>query len=97
MENLEGGLTLEQMAAVVHLSPYDSARQFKTATGLPSHQYVIARRIEQAQHLLRADGELGLAEVALRVGFSDQSHFSLHFKRIVGVTPRQFQISARVA
>ena len=97
MENLEGSPTLEQMAAVVHLSPYHFARQFKAATGLPPHQYVIARRVERAQQLLRADGELGLVEVALRVGFSDQSKFSLHFKRIVGVTPRQFRTSARIA
>jgi len=97
MENLEGSPTLEQMAAVVHLSPYHFARQFKAATGLPPHQYVIAGRIERAQHLLQRDSELGLAEVALRVGFSDQSKFSLHFKRIVGVTPGQFRISARKA
>jgi len=95
MENLEGSPTLEQMAAVVHLSPYHFARQFKASTGLAPHQYLISRRIERAQHLLRADGELGLAEVALRVGFSDQSQFSRHFKRILGVTPRQFHISAR--
>jgi AraC-like DNA-binding protein len=63
----------------------------------PPHQYVIARRIERAQHLLCADGELGLAEVALRVWFSDQSQFFSHFKRIVGVTPRRFSISARKA
>lgn len=73
------------------------ARQFKTTTGLPPHQYVIARRVERAQQLLRGDGDLGLAEVALRVGFSDQSQFSFHFRRIVGVTPRQFRISARIA
>jgi AraC family transcriptional regulator len=97
MENLEGSLTLEQMAAIVHLSPYHFARQFKATTGLPPYQYVIARRVERAQHLLWADSELGLAEVALRVGFPDQSHFSFHFKRIVGVTPRQFRISARKA
>jgi AraC family transcriptional regulator len=95
MENLEGRPTLEQMAAAVHLSPYYFARQFKAATGLPPHQYVITRRIERAQHLLWADRELGLAEVALRVGFSDQSQFSLHFKRVVGVTPRQFRLSSR--
>jgi AraC family transcriptional regulator len=97
MENLEGSPTLEQMAAVVHISPYHFARQFKAATGLPPHQYVVARRVERAQHLLRGDGELGLAEVALRVGFSDQSQFTFHFKRIVGVTPRQFRISTRIA
>jgi AraC family transcriptional regulator len=95
MENLEGSMTLEQMAAVVSLSPYHFARQFKAATGLPPHEYVIARRVERAQHLLRADGELGMVEVARRVGFSDQRHFSFHFKRIAGVTPGQFRICAR--
>jgi AraC family transcriptional regulator len=94
MENLEGSPTLEQMAAVVHLSPYHFARQFKAATGLPPHQYVITRRVERAQHLLRTDGRLGLAEVALRSGFASQGHFCLHFKRIAGVTPRRFRENA---
>jgi AraC family transcriptional regulator len=49
MENLEGSPTLEQMAAVVHLSPYHFARQFKAATRLAPHQYVIARRVERAR------------------------------------------------
>jgi AraC family transcriptional regulator len=97
MENLEGRPTLEQMAGVAHLSPYHFARQFKASTGLAPHQYLISRRIERAQHLLRAHDELGLTEVALRVGFSDQSHFSFHFKRIVGITPGQFRISARIS
>ena len=95
MENLEANPTLEQMAAVAHLSPYHFARQFKAATGLSPYQYVISHRVERAQHLLRKDEELGLAEVALRSGFSDQSRFSLQFKRITGVTPRQFRILAR--
>jgi AraC family transcriptional regulator len=97
MENLGGNPTLEQMAAVAHLSPYHFARQFKAATGLAPHQYLISRRIERAQHLLRTDDDLGLAEVALRVGFSDQSKFSFHFKRLVGLTPRQFRLSARIS
>jgi len=96
MENLEGSPTLEQMAAVVHLSPYHFARQFKAATGLAPHQYVISRRVERAQHLLQTNGRLGLAEVAFRSGFANQSHFSLHFKRTVGVTPRRFRENANV-
>jgi len=94
MENLEGSPTLEQMAAVVHLSPFHFARQFKAAAGLAPHQYVISRRVERAQHLLRTNGRLGLAEVAFRSGFANQSHFCLHFKRIVGVTPRRFRENA---
>ena len=96
MENLEGSPTLEQMAAVVHLSPYHFARQFKAATGLAPHQYVISRRVERAQHLLQTNGGLGLADVAFRSGFAHQSHFCFHFKRIVGITPRQFVGSARI-
>ena len=96
MENLEGNLTLERMASIVHISPYQFARQFKTTTGLPPHQYVITRRVERAQQLLRRKRDLGLGEVALRVGFSDQSQFCFHFKRIAGVTPGQFRTSARI-
>src|SRR5260221_12056794 len=66
MENLGGSPTLEQMAAVVHLSPYHFARQFKAATALPPRHYGIARRVARPQHLLRANGELGLVRVALR-------------------------------
>jgi AraC-like DNA-binding protein len=80
MENLGGSPTLEQMAAVVHLSPFHFARQFKAATGLAPHQYVIARRVERAQHLLRTDGRLGLAEVAFRSGFAKQSHCCVTYK-----------------
>jgi AraC family transcriptional regulator len=95
-EHLDAGLTLGQIAAVSHLSPYHFARQFKAATGLPPHQYVIARRVERAKQLLRED-DLSLAEVAADAGFSDQSQFSHHFKRLVGVTPGQFRKSARIA
>jgi AraC family transcriptional regulator len=96
-EHLDASPTLEQMAAVARLSPYHFARQFKAATGLPPYQYVIARRVERAQQLLRQGRDISLAEVAARAGFSDQSQFSQHFKRLVGVTPGQFRTPARTA
>ena len=96
-EHLDGGPTLAQLAAVVRLNPYHFARQFKAATGLPPHQYVILRRVERAKQLLQAGTDLSLAEVALHAGFSDQSQFSRHFKRLVGVTPGQFRTPARIA
>jgi AraC family transcriptional regulator len=99
VEYIEGHLdacpTLEQMAAAAHLSVYHFARQFKAATGVPPHQYVIMRRVERAKHLLQGGSDLSLAEVAARVGFSDQSQFTHHFKRVVGVTPGRFQTPAR--
>lgn len=96
-EHLDSGPSLAEMAAVAHLNPYHFARQFKQATGLPPHQYVILRRVERAKHLLRAGTDLSLAEVAARAGFYDQSQFSHHFKRLVGVTPGQFRTPSRIA
>jgi AraC family transcriptional regulator len=95
-DHLDAGPTLEQMAAVARLSAYHFARQFKAATGLPPHQYVITRRVERAKQLLQTATGLSLAEVAAHAGFSDQSQFSSHFKRLVGVTPRQFRTPARI-
>jgi AraC family transcriptional regulator len=89
--------SLEQLAAVARLSPYYFARQFKLATGLPPHQYILTCRVERAKQLLQTGGDFSLAEVAAQAGFSDQSQFSYHFKRLIGVTPGQFQISARTA
>jgi AraC family transcriptional regulator len=90
-DRLDANLTLEELAAVAHRSPYHFARQFRAATGLPPHQYVIARRVERARQFLQKDGDLPLAQVALRAGFSDQSQFARHFKRLVGVTPGRYR------
>jgi AraC family transcriptional regulator len=101
VEYIEGHLdvspSLQQMAAAAHLSPYHFARGFKAATGLSPHQYVLARRVERAKQLLEEGGDLSLAAIGVRVGFSDQSQFSHHFKRLVGVTPGQFRRPARIA
>jgi AraC family transcriptional regulator len=96
-EHLDASPTLEQMAAVARLCPTYFATQFRRATGMPPHQYVIARRVERAKQLLQGGADLTLAEVAAHAGFFDQSQFSHHFKRLVGVTPRQFRTRTRIA
>jgi transcriptional regulator GlxA family with amidase domain len=56
------------------------------------HQYLIQVRVNNARWLLSAgSGERSLAEVASAVGFADQSHLTRHFKRVTGLTPRQFR------
>jgi AraC family transcriptional regulator len=96
-EHLDVGPTLERMAAIARLSTNYFAWQFNRATGLPPHQYVIARRVERAKQLLQTESDFSLAEVAAHAGFSDQSQFSHHFKRLIGVTPGQFRMRVRTA
>ena len=47
-----------------------------------------------AKQFLQTGSDFSLAEVAAHAGFSDQSQFSYHFKRVLGVTPGQFRMSA---
>jgi AraC family transcriptional regulator len=56
--------------------------------GVTPHQYILQCRIDKAKYLLQ-HSELSIADIAARVGFCDQSHFTRYFKRIVGVTPKQ--------
>jgi AraC family transcriptional regulator len=76
---------------------YRASVAHSVSPGRSPHQCVIPRRVERAKHLLQAQTGLSLAEVAAHAGFSDQSQFSRHFKRLVGLTPRQFRRSARIA
>ena len=67
------------------------ARQFKTATGHPPHDYLIRLRVDRAQELIRQRGrEWTLAAIAHECGFADQSHMARHFKRVLGVSPGEF-------
>jgi AraC family transcriptional regulator len=72
------------------MSPFRFARAFKKATGRAPRQYVINRRIQHARELLRSPRR-EIAEVAYRVGFATQSHFTAVFHRHCGITPRRFR------
>jgi AraC-like DNA-binding protein len=81
-------LSLGELAACAALSPFHFARSFRRATGLPPHAYLIQLRLDRARHLLAAGHSP--TEVALSVGFYDQSHLTRHFKRTYGITPGQY-------
>lgn len=70
-------------------SRFQLLRAFAAATGLPPHAYQIQRRIVRGKTLL-AEG-MPPGEVASELGFVDQSHFTRHFKRVVGVPPAAYQ------
>ena len=88
--HLDTDLSLTAMATTAGMSPYHFARLFKQSTGQAPHQYVIARRIAQAKHLLTTT-ELPIATIAYQVGFASQSHLARHFRQRTGVTPKAYR------
>jgi len=89
-DNSQQNLRLSDVAAVAHLSEFHFARLFRQIMGISPHKFLIERRIEHAQGLLRTT-KLPVEEIAHRAGFSNQSHFTAHFRRIVGTTPRLYR------
>ena len=86
--HLAEDLVISAIANEISMSKYHFARLFKQSTGLSPYQYVIKCRIERAKILL-SQGKLQICEIALQVGFADQSQFTRHFKRLTGVTPQE--------
>ena len=93
-EHLAENIELTVLANIAGLSKWHFARAFKQSVGITPHLYLIHRRLEKAQQLL-AETDLSLAQIALRSGFSDQSHFSRRFRILLGVTPTSFRRSKR--
>ena len=88
--HLNRDLSLVEIARVTNISPTYFASLFKRATGIAPHKYVIQQRVKRAK-LLLLKTDLAIADIALQVGFSNQSHLTRHFKRLTGMTPKQIR------
>jgi AraC family transcriptional regulator len=88
--HLSAKVSLADLAAVARLSRMHFASQFRIATGLRPHEYLLRRRVHRADELLR-NSSMTIVEIALAVGFQTQAHFTTVFKRIVGTTPHQWR------
>ena len=91
-ERLGQTIHVDDLAAAAGLSPFHFSRMFHAATGKAPHAYVTDKRMESACHLL-ATTDLPLAQVATRVGYRTQAHFTGVFHRHVGMTPRTYRVS----
>jgi AraC family transcriptional regulator len=91
--NLEGDLTIAQLASVACLSQFHFARAFKLAIGQSPHRYVSACRLERAKELL-ADSDRALIDIALALKFSCHANFTRAFRQATGRTPAEYRRSA---
>ncbi|MFO0925664.1 MAG: AraC family transcriptional regulator [Gemmataceae bacterium] len=89
-DHLGENLSLNDLAPLVNLSPFQFIRTFKRAFQQTPHQYILRLRVDRAKQLLQSR-HLALSEVATLVGFSSQSHFTNTFRRLVGVTPMAYR------
>jgi AraC family transcriptional regulator len=84
--NLDGGTPLQEIADECGLSVGHFSRAFRQSTGLAPHAWLLRRRVEVAQDLMRQTS-LPLERVATLSGFADQSHFTRTFSRLTGISP----------
>jgi transcriptional regulator of acetoin/glycerol metabolism len=90
--HLDEKIRLDGLAALTGLSTDHFARAFHQSVGVPPHTYLLRRRLEHVEHMLR-ETHAPLSEIALATGFSDQSHLARHFRRWAGVSPSQVRWS----
>ena len=89
-KNLHSTIHTSDLSAVARRSAAHFARSFKHTFGESPHAYVMRRRLEKACHLMITSSE-SLSQIALSVGFSDQSHMSKRFKQAIGQSPSKWR------
>jgi transcriptional regulator GlxA family with amidase domain len=88
--NLDGHISVSDLAGLCDISSGHLARAFRASTGVAPHQWLMNRRIKRARELLLG-WELSMSEIALLCGFSGQSHFKRVFSRRVRQTRSTWQ------
>lgn len=88
-ENFDKSILLKDISHIVNVSPFYLTRIFSDTVGVPPHLFQNLIRINRAKKLLKSCHHM--TDVATQVGFSDQSHFIHMFKKIVGMTPKEYR------
>ncbi|WP_319779269.1 AraC family transcriptional regulator [Maridesulfovibrio sp.] len=86
--NYRQKLTLENLAETACLSPFHLQKLYVKKYGQSPQEHLIFRRVQKARSLIKKG--VPLSEAAYNSGFSDQSHFSRHFKKVIGISPGHF-------
>lgn len=86
--NLHRSVRLEELAGLNELSKAYAIRSFHRVVGMPPYEWLLQLRIEEAKKLLQSGR--AVSDVAMALGFADQSHFHRRFKRVTGMTPAAY-------
>jgi AraC family transcriptional regulator len=89
---LERDLRLDELAREAGLSTSHFIRSFRESTGKTPYQFLLERRVQRAQTLMR-DPRASLAKIAISSGFADQHHLARVFRHITGITPTTYRRS----
>ncbi len=92
-ERWADNVLLDELVAVSGVGRFHLIRAFRDAVGLPPHAYQIRIRVARAKTLIQLG--MPLVDVALNTGFTDQSHLTRHFTRVIGVSPGRYRQAVR--
>jgi AraC-like DNA-binding protein len=90
-KNISSKLTLTQISNALGFSPYHIIRICNQDFGLSANAYIVNKRVHRAKKMI-AEG-MDISQVAIAVGFYDQSHLTNIFKKVFAITPKAYQNS----
>ena len=92
-DNLEKNVSMSELSKATGVSAFHLLHVFRSVVGMPPHAYQVQMRVKEGRRLLLKG--CSIVESALTTGFYDQSHFTNAFKRMVGLTPREYVVAHR--
>jgi len=92
-EHLYHEISLEVLSGAIGMNSSYFSRFFHQEIGLSPYQYIIQQRIEKAKGLLIQKSSITINDIALQCGFCSHSQLNKHFRRLLGITPKEYRDS----
>ena len=89
-EHYHDPISLQDIGVALNISPYYLSHVFKDMSGYSPIQYLLRRRLGEAQTLLIST-DLPIIEIALMTGFETQNYFNAQFTKNVGISPKRYR------